>query len=64
MNKILLNGYDSFVSFVDAHTGIIPGHGRVVSDFWVGPENILVWLFGVLGMMGMDQMSYMESLSI
>ena len=39
MNKILLNSYDSFVSFVDTHTGIIPGHGRVVSDFWVGPEK-------------------------
>ena len=39
MNKILLNSYDDFVSFVDDHTGIIPGHGRVVSDFWVGPEK-------------------------
>lgn len=39
MNKTLLNGYDSFVSFVDDNTGIIPGHGNVVSDFWTDPER-------------------------
>lgn len=39
MNKILLKDYDSFASFVDAHTGIIPGHGKVVSDFWTSPEK-------------------------
>ena len=46
MNKILLKDYDSFVSFVDAHTGIIPGHGKVVSDFWAPPEKypcVAVW---------------------
>ena len=46
MNKTLLNSYDSFVSFVDAHTGIIPGHGNVVSDFWTSPEKypcVAVW---------------------
>lgn len=46
MNKTLLNSYDSFVSFVDAHTGKIPGHGNVVSDFWTDPEKypcVVVW---------------------
>ena len=46
MNKILLNGYDSFVSFVDAHTGIIPGHGNVLYDFGTSPEKypcVVVW---------------------
>lgn len=46
MNKTLLNSYDSFVSFVDAHTGIIPGHGNVKSYFWSGPEKypcVVVW---------------------
>lgn len=46
MNKILLNNYDSFVSFVDANTGIIPGYGNIVSDFWENPEKypcICVW---------------------
>ena len=39
MNKILINNYDEFVSFVDAHTGIIPGRGNVVSDLWVSQEK-------------------------
>ena len=46
MNKILLNSYDEFVSFVDAHTGNIPGNGIVVSDFWTSPEKypcVLIW---------------------
>ena len=46
MNKILLNSYDSFVSFVDAHTGIIHGHERVVSDFLESPEKypcVVIW---------------------
>lgn len=46
MNKTLLNSYDSFVSFIDAHTGIIPRYGRVVSDFWGSPEKypcMVVW---------------------
>lgn len=46
MNKTLLNSYDEFVSFVDAHTGNIPGHGNVVSDFWTSPEKypcVAVW---------------------
>lgn len=46
MNKTLLNGYDSFVSFVDAHTGKIPGHGNVESDFWTSPEKypcVVIW---------------------
>ena len=46
MNKILLNSYDGFVSFVDAHTGNIPGHGNVVSDFWTSPEKypcVVIW---------------------
>ena len=46
MNKTLLNSYDSFISFVDDNTGIIPGHGNVVSDFWTGPERypcVAVW---------------------
>ena len=46
MNKILLHSYDSFVSFVDDHTGIIPEHGNVVSDFWTDPEKypcVVVW---------------------
>lgn len=46
MNKTLLYSYDSFVSFVDAHTGIIPGYGRVVSYFCGSPEKypcVVVW---------------------
>ena len=46
MDKILLKDYDSFASFVDAHTGIIPGHGKVVSGFWTSPEKypcVAVW---------------------
>lgn len=46
MNKTLVNSYDEFVSFVDEHTGIIAGHGRVKSDFWISPEKypcIVVW---------------------
>lgn len=46
MNKTLLNSYDSFISFVDDHTGKIPGHGNVVSDFWTGPEKypcVVIW---------------------
>ena len=46
MNKILINNYDEFVSFVKAHTGIIPGHGNVASDFWVSPEKypcVVIW---------------------
>lgn len=46
MNKTLLNSYDSFISFVDDHTGKIPGHGNVVSDFWTSPEKypcVVIW---------------------
>lgn len=46
MNKTLLNSYDSFVSFVDAHTGYISGHGNVESNFWFEPEKypcVVVW---------------------
>ena len=46
MNKTLLHSYDSFISFVDDNTGIIPGRGNVVSDFWTGPEKypcVAVW---------------------
>lgn len=46
MNKTLLNSYDDFASFVDAHTGIIPGHGNVESYFWFNPEKypcVVVW---------------------
>ena len=64
MNKTLINNYESFCSFIEAHTGIIPGHGNVASDFWNSPENILAWSFGVLDMTGTDRMSYMESLFI
>lgn len=46
MNKTLVNSYDGFVSFVNDHTGIIAGHGRVRSDFWISPEKypcVVVW---------------------
>lgn len=46
MNKTLLNSYDSFVSFVDTHTGKIPGHGNVVSDILASPKKypcVVVW---------------------
>lgn len=46
MNKILVTDHDSFVSFEDANTGILPEHGRVVSDFWAEPEKypcVVVW---------------------
>lgn len=39
MNKTLLHSYDSFISFVDDNTGIIPGHGNIESDFWTSPEK-------------------------
>ena len=40
MNKTLINNYESFCSFIEAHTGIIPGNGNVASDFWNSPEKI------------------------
>ncbi len=46
MNKTLVNSYDDFVSFEDAYTGIIAGHGRVKSNFWTSPEKypcVVVW---------------------
>ena len=46
MNKTLINNYDSFCSFIEAHTGIIPGHGNVTSDFWNSPETypcVVIW---------------------
>ena len=46
MNKTLINNYDSFCSFIEAHTGIIPGHGNVASDFWNSPEKypcVVIW---------------------
>ena len=46
MNKTLINNYESFCSFIEAHTGIIPGHGNVASDFWNSPEKypcMVIW---------------------
>lgn len=46
MNKTLINSYESFCSFIEAHTGIIPGHGNVTSDFWNSPEKypcVVIW---------------------
>ena len=46
MNKTLINNYESFCSFIEAHTGIIPGHGNVASDFWNSPEKypcVVIW---------------------
>ena len=46
MNKTLFKSKEEFDSFEDANTGVIPGYGNVVSDFWTGPEKypcVVVW---------------------
>lgn len=46
MNKTLLKSKEDFEKFENENTGIIPGHGRVVSNFWNGPEEypcVVAW---------------------
>ena len=46
MLKTLLKNKEDFESFVNSHTGNIPGHGIVDAYFWTGPEKypcVVVW---------------------